>query len=127
MSLPGVDSVTSLLNSFLDVQSQRAETVAGNLANSETPGYRAREVDFKDYLRRAAEESLTGQSNAQATLANAPRVIEQSSGAIGIDGNTVDVGHETSTLAEAGMSYQTGVQLLQSRLRTLRAAIREGR
>ena len=128
MSLPGVDSITSLLNSFLDVQSRRAETVAGNLANAETPGYHAREVDFKDYLSRAAEDALTGQpADGRAKLPATLNVVEQASGTIGLDGNTVDVGRETATLAEAGMQYLTGAQLLQSRLRTLRAAIREGR
>jgi flagellar basal-body rod protein FlgB len=54
-------------------------------------------------------------------------VVEESGNATGIDGNTVDMGREMSTLAEAGMDYLSGVQLLQSRLRTLRSAIREGR
>ena len=120
------DNITSLLGSFLDVQSRRAEVVAGNLANADTPGYVARELDFGDFLREAAAQSLAPNQAERKELAS-PRVVDQQSTTIGIDGNTVDPGREMSTLAEAGTKYLEGTQLLQMRLRTLRAAIREGR
>lgn len=129
MGLPISDNVSNLLTKFLDVQSQRTQVVAGNLANADTPGYVAKELDFTDYLRDAAQEalSLSGANDASKNFIQAPRVIDQTPGTIGLDGNTVDQGREMSTLAEAGMQYLTGTQLLQSRLRTLRSAIREGR
>ena len=126
MGLPGMDNITSLLGTFLDVQSRRAEVVAGNLANADTPGYVAKELDFADFLRNAATQSLTpATGNKQASIE--ARVVEQQSSTIGLDGNTVDPGREMSTLAEAGVKYLEGTQLLQMRLRTLRSAIREGK
>jgi flagellar basal-body rod protein FlgB len=121
-----MDNITSLLGSFLDVQSRRAEVVAGNLANADTPGYIAKEVDFADFLRNAASESmsLTVSGNQGG---GAPRIVEQQRITIGLDGNTVDSAREMSTLADAGMKYLEGTQLLQMRLRTLRTAIREGK
>ena len=129
MVLPLTDNITSLLTKFLDVQSQRAEIVAGNLANADTPGYVAKELDFADYLKSAAQEALSpaGGNNESKSFIAMPRVVEQTTGTVGIDGNTVDAGREMSTLAEAGTQYLAGAQLLQSRLRTLRTAIREGR
>jgi len=126
MGLPGMDNITSLLGTFLDVQSRRAEVVAGNLANADTPGYVAKELDFADFLRNAATQSLSpATGNKQASIE--ARVVEQQSSTIGLDGNTVDPGREMSTLAEAGVKYLEGTQLLQMRLRTLRSAIREGK
>lgn len=129
MVLPLTDNITSLLTTFLDVQSRRAEIVASNLANADTPGYIAKELDFSDYMRNAAQEALNpSSSNSEPkNFIAMPRVVEQTPGTIGIDGNTVDAGREMSTLAEAGTEYLAGTQLLQSRLRTLRTAIREGR
>jgi|1185.fasta_scaffold1183113_1 flagellar basal-body rod protein FlgB len=128
MVLPIADGITSLLTKFLDVQSRRAEVVASNLANADTPGYIAKEVDFADYMRNAAQEALNPSSSSQSkSFIEMPRVVEQTPGTIGIDGNTVDAGREMSTLAESGMQYLAGTQMLQSRLRTLRSAIREGR
>jgi flagellar basal-body rod protein FlgB len=123
----GFDRITSLLTNFLDVQSKRSELVAGNIANADTPGFAARELDFAAYLKRAAREAVTPDVAAQPTLADGPRVVESAGLGAGIDGNNVDVGREMTTLSEAGMQFLTGTNMLQSRLRTLRAAIREGR
>ena len=126
MAMPSMDNITSLLGSFLDVQSRRAELVAGNLANADTPGYNAKELDFADFLRDAATQSLFPDAGGKQAVGG-PRVIDQQATTIGLDGNTVDSAREMSTLAEAGMKYLEGTQLLQMRLRTLRTAIREGK
>jgi flagellar basal-body rod protein FlgB len=126
MTFTGVDNITSLLSNFLDVQSRRSEIVAGNLANADTPGYVAKELDFAEFLRDAASESLSP-SGGKSPNTSGPRVVDQQATMIGLDGNTVDAGREMSTLAEAGMKYLEGTQLLQMRLRTLRTAIREGK
>jgi flagellar basal-body rod protein FlgB len=128
MQLPGTDSITSLLDSFLNVQSRRAEVVAANLANADTPGYIAKTLDFESFLNQEAmAASSPNQAAKQPGTSQGPRIIDQTGGAVGLDGNTVDQDHEMYTLADAGMRYMTGLQLLQSRLRTLRTAIREGR
>lgn len=130
MTLPGTDRLTSLLTTFLDVQSRRAEVVSSNIANAETPGYRAKELDFASYLRQAAAEATepSGEGVQANQFSDEPRIFERELPEITrLDGNTVEVGREMSTLAETGMQYLAGTQLLQSRLRTLRAAIREGR
>jgi flagellar basal-body rod protein FlgB len=126
MTFPVSDNITSLLGTFLDVQSRRAEVVAGNLANADTPGYVARELDFNDFLQQAAEQSLAPNQSEKKELFQ-PRVVDQESSTIGIDGNTVDSGHEMATLAAAGGQFMMGSQLLQMRMRTLRLAIREGK
>ncbi len=126
MTLPVNDNITSLLSTFLDVQSRRAEVVAGNLANADTPGYVAKELDFNEFLRDAAQRSLAPSQTNNIPVAHA-RVIDQEASTIGIDGNTVDPGREMATLAEAGTKYLEGSQLLQMRLRSLRNAIREGK
>jgi flagellar basal-body rod protein FlgB len=125
MTFPVSDNITSLLGTFLDVQSRRAEIVAGNLANADTPGYVARQLDFNDFLQQAAEQTLAPNQTEKKELF--PRVVDQESSTIGIDGNTVDSGHEMATLAEAGGQFMMGSQLLQMRMRTLRLAIREGK
>lgn len=125
MPTNGLDNIANLLGKFLDVQSRRAEVVAGNLANADTPGYVAKEVRFAEFLQRAATQSSLS-ANEPETLSQI-EVVEQIPTTIGIDGNTVDAAKEMSTLAEAGMKYLEGTQLLEMRLRTLRLAIREGK
>jgi flagellar basal-body rod protein FlgB len=120
------DNTTNLLQTFLDVQSRRAEIVAGNIANADTPGFVAKDLDFNDYLRDAAKEAERSPVESKFPL-SAPKVVEQTPTAIGVDGNTVDVGKEMSNLAQTGGAFNFGAKMLQSRLRLLRTAIREGR
>jgi flagellar basal-body rod protein FlgB len=132
MGLSEMDRITSLLADYLNIQSRRAEIVASNLANADTPGFKAKELKFDDYLKTAAENAVAPNERALAeALLNpanrSPQVVEQTENVPGIDGNTVDTGREMSTLADSGMQFLAGTQMLQSRLRTLRAAIREGR
>lgn len=128
MSLLRMDNVTDLLTKYLDVQSLRSQTTAGNIANADTPGYVAKEVDFQDYLKEAARESsLPPYQQSRLAMTAQPRVLEQSAAAIGMDGNTVDTGREMAELAQAGSSFNFGAKMLQSRLRLLRTAIKEGR
>jgi flagellar basal-body rod protein FlgB len=129
MDLINTDKITSLLSSFLDVQSRRSEIVSGNLANVDTPGYVAKELEFGDYLKRAAKDAVSTEDDKQKLMPfmDAPRLVERNLQLPGMDGNTVDMDHEMQTMAEAGMQFLTGTQMLQSRLKTIRAAIREGR
>ena len=129
MSLNSTDGITNLLQSFLTVQSRRSEVIAGNIANADTPGYVAKELDFQDYLREAAHQSSLpqAQQNWQGLSSMTPTVVEQTPTVIGFDGNTVDAGREMAELAQAGMNFNFGAKMLQSRLRLLRTAIREGR
>lgn len=123
------DKITNLLQSYMDVQSRRTQVIAGNIANADTPGFVAKKLDFEQYLKDAAGNAAlpASRQNAQSALLSEPRIVDQDSAAIGLDGNTVDTGREMSDLAQAGMSFNFGAKMLQSHLRMLRLAIREGK
>lgn len=129
MALIPTDNITNLLQTYLDVQSRRSQVIAGNIANADTPGYIAKDLDFDNFLKDAARRAMLPASaqNENAPAAAEPRVIEKDSPAVGLDGNTVDTGREMAELAQAGTSFNFGAKMLQSRLRTLRTAIREGK
>ncbi|CAN5363764.1 flagellar basal body rod protein FlgB [soil metagenome] len=128
MDLSRTDNITDLLQSYLDVQTKRSQVIAGNIANADTPGFVAQELKFDDFLRDAAEKSsLPARDMRMNSLNSQMTVVDQEAGAIGIDGNTVDPGREMAELAQAGSSFNFGAKMLQSRLRLLRTAIREGK
>lgn len=126
MPLLATDNVTNLLQQYLDVQSQRTQVIAGNIANADTPNYNAKEFRFEDFLRDAAQQSELPVSRQTDDL-SPTQIAEQIPTVIGLDGNTVDIGKEMADLAQAGTSFNFGAKMLQSRLRTMRMAIREGR
>lgn len=121
------DQLTTLISSFLDIQSRRTQVISSNLANSDTPGFNAKELDFNDFLRQAAAEFITPNNQNNLLPKSEMQVVNQENNPVGLDGNTVDTAKEMSSLADAGMQYMTGTQLLQSRWQMIRLAIREGR
>lgn len=127
MELLPADNVTNLLQSFLDVQSRRAQTLAGNIANADTPGYVAKDLDFENYLKEAAAQSEVPRGKQNLTNLSQPTVVDQPISVMGMDGNTVDMGSEMAKMAQTGTNFNFGAKMLQSRLRLLRTAIREGR
>lgn len=129
LNLTAADNITELLQKFLDVQSRRAQTVAGNIANADTPGYAAKELKFDEYLRNAADQASLpfSQRRDDDFAASSLRVVDRDAESVGIDGNTVDTQKEMADLAQIGTNFNFGAKILQSRLRLLRAAIREGK
>lgn len=125
---PRIDNITNLLQSFLDVQTQRSQVIASNIANADTPGFKAKKLEFDEYLREAARNSEQPASRQSGQpLGSELRVVDQETEVVGMDGNTVDTGREMADLAQAGSNFNFGAKMLQSRFRLLRMAIREGR
>jgi flagellar basal-body rod protein FlgB len=83
--------------------SQRAEwVVANNLANAETPGYRARVLSFRQALARAVTQGPDAVSAVEGTLATLP-------GRVQANGNNVSVTQQMTFLAQDQLYYNTAV------------------
>lgn len=130
-----LDSHIGLNADALRLRSQRAELLARNLANADTPGYQARDIDFKSALDAMRSEGAavtlrTSQSGhlGFAAAASEPRLPESAlmyrvPVAPSADGNTVDVQLEQAAFAENAVKYQATLQFVNSKLRGLMTAI----
>lgn len=115
MSFSPISDVTSLgLHAALDGLDQRQQAINANIANLETPGYQAREVDFESSLRAAIE---TGRPDRFA-------VTEQRSMApTRLNGNNVNIDHEILAGSENVLQQRLVIQGLNSKYAILRTAI----
>lgn len=116
----------------LFVREKRAEILANNLANANTPQYKARDLDFKSMIRQAmdAQQAPAGRAGTSGHVAlggaSGPdgslmyRVPMQPS----LDGNTVDTDIEMSNFARNALDYQASLTFLQGKFRGLKSAIR---
>ncbi len=130
--MPGLDNALGLHEAALRVRAQRMETLSSNLANADTPNYKARDIDFKAVLSDYQSNSVPA-SALKTTHANH---LQQSGGVMGatlqyrnpiqpsIDGNTVDTQVEKGKFMENALQYQATLQFIDGRIRTLRKAIR---
>ncbi len=108
-----------LLERYLDLLAARQRVAASNIANADTPGYRAKELDFGWHMR-AMLASNTGP--------HLPVAVQETWGeGARNDGNTVKLDHELKTLADNGLRFTIASTLLQKQIRGIRNAIREGR
>lgn len=130
------DKTTDALAASLNFRSLRQNITASNLANAETPGYKAKVVEFEDALARAIDlEGInkgngadpdhlamgTGAiSHARADVYDNPEVNVTN------DQNTVDLEKEMATLQENSILYKAALQLINKKLGALRYAVTEG-
>lgn len=127
----GLDSYLGVHADALKVQTQRLDVLANNLANVDTPGYKARDIDFRTAL--AAAGSPQGGVTMTTTDAKDIAVNPTAEGgaalkyrvplAASLDGNTVDSQQEQAAFAENTVHYQATLTFLTMRLHNLLTAI----
>lgn len=126
-----LDQAFGIHEQALKLRSYRSELLAGNLANADTPGYKARDFDFAQVLRGELQPSAhLNTTNARHIGAGGPdiarqvtlgyRVPQQPS----VDGNTVDADVEQMAFTRNAMEYQASLSFLGGRIKGLLSAIR---
>lgn len=127
--MAGLDTLFGIHAPALQLQRQRMEVLAANIANADTPGYQARDVDFAAALRQAQAPAqtpaarthekhlaLSGNSGAAATVYRLPTQPSA-------DGNTVELQVEQAKFADAALHYKASLSFIDGRVRSLLTAI----
>lgn len=126
----GFDSIFGIHEHALKVHAQRAQVLAANLANADTPGYKARDFDFKQVL---ASQSAGQGVQMRATHA---RHVSSSQGVVSsaqmqyrnpqqasLDGNTVEVEREQVEHAANALRYQASLRFLEGKIKSIKTAL----
>ena len=124
------DSALGIHQQALAIRSQRAEILASNIANADTPGYKARDIDFKSVLANVDTQNSGSLSRTNAkhiqisTAGNNTEVLYRVPNQSSLDGNTVDGLVEKSEFAENALRYQASLSFLDGKIKGLKAAIK---
>ncbi len=130
-----LDQLTRALDfnsTALLLRSERSRVLAGNLANADTPNFKARDFDFKQALAQA-----TGQADATVSAARthaghlpapgaagaAPTLLYRTPLQTSLDGNSVDMDMERASFADNTLRYEANLRFLNGQIRTLMTAI----
>ena len=108
------DGLFGVHGAALAVRAQRMGVLASNIANASTPGFKARDVDFKEAL------GVAEQSGGAGAVATKYRVPLQPS----MDGNTVELATEQTAFAENAVQYQTTLAFLNGRIGQITRALK---
>ena len=124
----------------LSLRSQRQELLASNIANADTPNYKARDVDFSSALAGALSRSAQPQGQLAATqpahfnlgaadgktLPDGTPVLYRTVTQGAVDGNTVDMDTERTQFADNGLRYEAGITMINQQIRNMLNAIQGG-
>lgn len=119
------DKMFPVLEELLSWTSRRQQALAANVANMDTPGYRAKDYSFKEEMQSLAMTATSGNHIAPVEAASIARIYEVDTPEKP-NGNSVNLDRELTEITKNGLQYITLVQFLNHRIRTLRAAITDG-
>lgn len=127
-----LDQTINFHRQALGLRSYRQEVLAANIANADTPNYKARDIDFNSALQKA----LVGKSESSLSLATTSSLHLAGTGSTGpapllyekefqpsADGNTVNMDVERSKFAENAIQYEASLNFISGQFKTMLSAI----
>lgn len=128
------DKALGIHEKALSFRAQRAEVLANNISNADTPNYKARDLDFSSVLAAQSDKTQNGSFSLATT--NSRHIEAESVGnedgtllyrtpsQPSLDQNTVDAQVEQANYAENSVGFQASFTLLNSKFKGLVAALR---
>ncbi|MFM2449005.1 MAG: flagellar basal body rod protein FlgB [Pseudomonadota bacterium] len=117
----------------LTLRAERQKLIASNIANGDTPGYQARDIDFASALREATGASAAVPAMARSSGAHLggntsatsePRLMYATSSQTNLDGNTVDMDRERASFVDNAVKYEATLRFINGNVRTMLDAIK---
>jgi flagellar basal-body rod protein FlgB len=121
------------------LRAERSRVLASNIANADTPNYKARDFDFQAALSRATgvqvggaaagsaalapSRTAAGHMNAAGNAAGGPTMLYRTPLQTALDANTVDMDMERAAFADNTVRYEAGLRFINGQIRTLMTAI----
>ena len=127
MSIHFADKALGGFQRSLELRAKRVELLSQNIANADTPNFKARDLDFKAAMASAQTQFV--KTTHTGHIASAPAgagdaVIFTTPLNPSADGNTVEIGVEQAKFGQAAADYQATLRFLESRVSGIRKALR---
>lgn len=135
-----LDNYLRFNETALSLRAQRQELIASNIANADTPNFKARDIDFASAMQGALAKANPAAANPLAAtnkshiqpaadgkaLPNGTPVLYRGVVQGAVDGNTVDMDVERNQFADNALRYEAGITMINHQIRGLMAAIQNG-
>jgi flagellar basal-body rod protein FlgB len=119
-----MDSIFGIHATALLLRAQRSGVLAANLANADTPGFKARDFDFATVLSTAERSVQRGERRGEPMEVGPARLAYRLPFQDSLDGNTVEADTEMARFSENNIAYQASLMFINSKIRGLRLAIK---
>ena len=137
-----LDKLVGFHQSALSIRTDRMEVIAGNLANANTPGYKAKDIDFNRAMKSAMQAQMGQRKLGGVSLEKTnDRHFSGSSTSVASnfelqyrvptqpdtgDGNTVEVQAERNRFLDNGLRYQASLEFLNGKIKSMKKALSSG-
>lgn len=138
--MPGkLDDYLRFNQTALSLRAQRQQLLASNIANADTPNYKARDIDFNQAMASAmgtgsGKNGMAMQTTSPLHLTTSTAALVAGSQGAGkaayrtvlqgsVDGNTVDMDVERNQFAENAMRYEAGISMISGQIKSMMTAI----
>jgi len=131
--MASIEQAISTYRAAMDIRVQRHQTLASNIANADTPNYKARDIDFSAAMQKALtgtskngaiEMTQTNKGHLTADVVTAKGLLAyRKETQSAVDGNTVDMDVERTQIADNALQYQVLTQLISEKFKGLRNAM----
>ncbi len=129
-----VDSALRFHQEALNLRARRQEVLSANIANADTPNYKARDFEFSASLSKAVERGRQSMSLSMATTsskhispegqaASDAELLYRTPTQSSIDGNTVEMDVERVNFADNAMRYEANLTILSAKIKSLLSAV----
>ena len=133
-----LDQALNFHEAALRLRSERQQALASNIANADTPNFKARDFDFGQALqnavgRKAGTPALAANlalsaaghhaGNGAVTTAGAPSLLYRTGVQGGVDGNTVDMDVERNQFTDNALRYEASITMINSQIKNMLTAI----
>ena len=121
----------SSLEQGLDFSATKQKAIAQNIANVDTPNYKAKSVSFSEYLSNAKQSTISAHRTQEKhidfqTKSSIPDVFSYANNSYNHNGNGVDMDKEQANLATNQIYYNALIDRMSGKLNTLQTVIRGG-
>ena len=126
-------NTVTALEKGLDYSSLKQKVISQNIANEATPGYKAKDVSFKQSMQEAVEQSLSANRtdvrhfDFNGRPASVPGVITKKNVSFNNNGNSVDMDNEMADLATNQIYYNALIDRMSGKFSSLQNVIRGGK
>jgi flagellar basal-body rod protein FlgB len=119
---------TNLLVRLMSASTMRADVIANNISNQNTPGFKRKVVQFEDLLVQQFARGARGGDRTGVQAADLePQVVTDELTPARADGNNVNMEQEMNSMRENRLIFETYAAILSNRMEVLRASIEESR
>ena len=119
----------------LNLRAERQKVLASNIANADTPNYKARDMNFSSELSRAMQQGRSETDGLALATTSSRHIAAQGPASVGrvllyrvpdqpsLDGNTVDMDRERAQFADNAVRYQASLTILNRKIQGLKSAM----